>query len=70
MTHIVTEHSTSDDKLYEYRVAMFEEMGFSNKIACMLAATRGDDGFLVSTHQVRDMIENGCSHELALKIVL
>jgi hypothetical protein len=51
------------------RAQAFIELGFDSTQALMLAATRVD-GECVEPAQVRRLLECGCSHELALRIVV
>lgn len=64
---------TWDTKVKNWRVAMFEEMGFDADQAQALSEATADgklqDGWFVSTHAVRAMLANGCSHDLVMKIV-
>lgn len=70
--------TTTDKKdLQDHRVESFEMLGFSKKDAKALADTRymtyiGNKGydFPLSWHKVKKMLDGGCSHELALKILL
>ena len=69
------------NELEVFRISTFEGLGFSSKDAKKLsevktrsnvntkAGIRVYDEFL-SWHKVKSMLENGCSHELALKILL
>jgi hypothetical protein len=59
---------TTQSLIEGWRVEMFEEMGFDPGDANMLAQRRVN-GWLVSVHEVREMLQKGCSTELALKIV-
>jgi hypothetical protein len=51
------------------RVEAFAGLGFSATQALVLAATQ-DAGEYVEIEQVRRLLDRGCSHDLALKIVL
>jgi hypothetical protein len=51
------------------RAQAFIELGFDSTQALMLAATRVD-GECVEPAQVRRLLDCGCSHELALRIVV
>jgi hypothetical protein len=51
------------------RAQAFVELGFDTTQALMLAATR-DAGEHVELDAVRRLLENGCPHELALRIVV
>jgi hypothetical protein len=51
------------------RVEAFAGLGFSATQSLVLAATQ-DAGEFVDIEQVRRLLDAGCSHELALKIVL
>ncbi len=51
------------------RAQAFVELGFDSTQALMLAATR-DEGEHVDLEQVRRLLEAGCSHDLALRIVV
>jgi hypothetical protein len=51
------------------RAQAFVELGFDTTQALMLAATRVE-GECVQPAQVRRLLESGCSHDLALRIVV
>jgi hypothetical protein len=51
------------------RAQAFVELGFDPTQALMLAATR-DAGECVDPDQVRRLLDCGCSHDLALRIVV
>jgi hypothetical protein len=51
------------------RAQAFVELGFDTTQALMLAATR-EEGEHVDLEQVRRLLEAGCSHDLALRIVV
>jgi hypothetical protein len=51
------------------RARAFAELGFSATQALVLAATM-DAGEHIEIERVRRLLELGCPHELALKIVL
>lgn len=51
------------------RAEAFAQLGFNTTQALVLAATQ-DAGEHVEIAQVRRLLDAGCSHELALKIVL
>lgn len=51
------------------RAQAFVELGFDTMQALMLAATR-DEGEHVDPATVRRLLDAGCSHELALRIVV
>jgi len=51
------------------RAEIFIDLGFDAPAALMLAATR-DAGEHVDPDQVRRLLEAGCTHELALRIVV
>jgi hypothetical protein len=51
------------------RVEAFAGLGFSATQSLVLAATQ-DAGEYVEIEQVRRLLDRGCSHDLALKIVL
>jgi hypothetical protein len=53
----------------QVRAQAFLELGFDTTQALMLAATR-DEGEHVDLDQVRRLLEAGCSHDLALRIVV
>lgn len=70
MDNTETHPQTEAEKVAEYRIAMFEEMGFSKVRAKVLCEAKGSDGWPLSTHAIRQMLNDGCAHELALKILL
>jgi len=51
------------------RAPAFVDLGFDTTQALMLAATR-DEGEHVDLDQVRRLLDAGCSHDLALRIVV
>ena len=51
------------------RAQAFVELGFDTTQALMLAATR-DEGEHVDLDQVRRLLDAGCPHDLALRIVV
>ncbi len=51
------------------RAQAFMELGFDTTQALMLAATR-EEGEHVDLDQVRRLLDAGCSHDLALRIVV
>ena len=61
-----TQTSTSSEQA---RAQAFVELGFDTTQALMLAATR-DEGEHVDLDQVRRLLDAGCPHDLALRIVV
>jgi hypothetical protein len=61
-----TQTTTTNER---QRVEAFAGLGFSATQSLVLAATQ-DAGEFVDIEQVRRLLDAGCSHELALKIVL
>jgi hypothetical protein len=51
------------------RAQAFVELGFDTTQALMLAATR-DAGEYVDLDHVRRLLDSGCPHDLALRIVV
>jgi hypothetical protein len=51
------------------RAQAFLELGFDSTQALMLAATR-DEGEHVDLDEVRRLLDAGCPHELALRILV
>ncbi len=51
------------------RAQAFVDLGFDTTLALMLAATR-DAGEHVEPGDVQQLLEAGCPHELALRIVV
>jgi len=69
--------ATDQNDLDIHRVSTFEMLGFSKEDAKALAEAKHIDVindkkyyFPLSWHKVKKMIDGGCSHELALKILL
>ena len=70
--------TTTDKKdLANHRVESFEMLGFSKKDSKKLADAKKRSeingkfyDFPLSWHDVKKMLDNGCTHELALKILL
>ena len=63
--HGVDESTASE----QARAQAFVDLGFDSTQALMLAATR-DEGEHVELSEVRQLLEAGCPHELALRIVV
>jgi hypothetical protein len=63
--HGVDESTASEQE----RAQAFVDLGFDSTQALMLAATR-DEGEHVELGDVRRLLEAGCPHELALRIVV
>lgn len=61
---------TSKETLEEYRLGRFLELRFTLDEARELSEGRGPDGWPVSIHVVEKMLEAGCTHALAMQIVL
>jgi hypothetical protein len=53
----------------QQRAETFRELGFSTTHAFLLAATR-QGGQYVQVAHVQRMLEGGCSHDMALRILL
>jgi len=74
----VTGTTTTDKKdLAKHRLESFEMLGFSKKDSKKLANARKVSeingklyDFPLSWHDVKKMLDAGCTHELALKILL
>ncbi len=64
MMAIQVKHEEQADEIAVWRFEEFTRMGFMFSDARKLAQSKAD------VHQARDMISNGCSHELALRILL
>ena len=69
--------ATDKETLEEHRIASFEMLGFSKEDSAKLAEAKHTDvindkkyDFPLSWHKVKKMLDNGCSHELAIKILL
>jgi hypothetical protein len=62
-------HTTTTTSSEQERAQAFAELGFSPTQALVLAATQ-DAGEHVDLALVKRLLAAGCSHELALKIVL
>jgi hypothetical protein len=60
----------SEQTLEDWRATMFEELGFSQVEAAALAVARDYEGWHIALADVTKMVENGCSLELVLRIVL
>jgi hypothetical protein len=50
------------------RFEALTDLGFTDSEALELALAEDHQGWPVSIHAIRQALENGCSHELALKI--
>jgi len=68
---------TDKDVLSDHRVETFVSLGFSKDQAEQLANANHIDvingksySFPLSWHKVKKMLDGGCTHELALKILL
>ena len=69
--------ATDKNDVEDHRVYSFESLGFTEEDAKKLADAKhrshiGDKvyDFPLSWHYVKKMLDGGCSHELALKILL
>ena len=60
------DESTASERV---RAQLFVDLGFDPTQALMLAATR-DEGEHVEPGEVRRLLDAGCPHELALRIVV
>jgi len=76
-TEVMSTTTTGNDELTDHRVSTFEGLGFSKKDSKALAEAKHIDvingkfySFPLSWHKVNKMLEAGCTHELALKILL
>ena len=76
-TEVMSTTAKDKDELTDYRVSTFQSLGFSKKDSKALAAAKHVDvingksySFPLSWHKVNKMLEAGCTHELALKILL
>lgn len=62
-----------DDELDPVQVdrsARFQALGFSEVQADLLAVTRDGAGFWLYHGDVKRMLDGGCSHDLAMKILV
>jgi hypothetical protein len=59
---------TTAEKLRQYRIDRYEEIGFTLKESESLADATGHKGFPLNWHSVKKSVDGGCSHRLALKI--
>jgi hypothetical protein len=67
---VVAVHGVDESTASEQaRAQAFVDLGFDSTQALMLAATR-DEGEHVEPGEVRRLLEAGCPHELALRIVV
>lgn len=62
--------TTSNESLEDYRLGRFLELRFTYSESKLLAEGRDSDGWPVSIHKVEKMLEAGCTHQLAMQIVL
>ena len=61
----LTTNDTEQDKIERWRAAELERAGYEPTAAALLAS-RGD----VDLHAAIDLLRNGCTPDLALKILL
>jgi hypothetical protein len=59
---VETEESDEDARVYAWRVEQLSGLGLSQVIACVVAS-------FVDWHEIAQLVERGCSPELALEIV-
>jgi hypothetical protein len=74
---VMSTTATDKSDLEQHRIATFEELGFSKKNAEKLANAKHRTSvagknydFPLNWHYVKKMLDNGCDHKLALKILL
>jgi hypothetical protein len=63
--------STSEvttNKLRDYRIERYEELGFSHLESEKLADALGPKGFALDWHKVQKSMAGGCTHRQAIKI--
>ena len=69
-TEVVAVHGVDESTASEQaRAQAFVDLGFDSTQALMLAATR-DEGEHVEPGDVRRLLDAGCPHELALRILV
>jgi hypothetical protein len=62
------ETTTVEDELTIFRAEMFAELGFKEDDAFNLAEARAEDGFHLYWGRVRNMLEQGATHDQILRI--
>lgn len=61
---------TNQETLDEWRTGQFVELGFLKSEAVQLAVGRDHEGWPISIHSTKKLLGQGCSHSLALRILL
>lgn len=64
----MTVAQVDNKEVREYRIERFLDLRFSQKEAEELADMTNADGFPVDWHKVRDAVDAGCNHKMALWI--
>lgn len=59
---------TTEEKLTEFRVERFMELGFTSIEANKLAVSKGSNGFPISYQKVKEALDMGCTIQLAVRI--
>jgi hypothetical protein len=59
---------TAKEELRAFRIERYEDLRFTLREAETLADAKGDDGTALDWHRVKKMIDQGCSHRLAVRI--
>ena len=62
LTDIVIEESEDDARVYQWRVEQLVKLGLTDVVAYIAAA-------FVDWHEVANLVQRGCSPELALEIL-
>lgn len=58
------------ERVHAHRMEVFQGMGFTEAQSQRLTTAQGDDGWPLDTHRVKKILAMGCTHRLALKILL
>lgn len=59
---------TTTDKLTEFRIERFMELGFTSIEAAKLADSKDSNGFPISYQKVKTALDMGCTPALAVRI--
>lgn len=59
---------TTETKVENFRLSMWEELGFDDDQALALLWARGTDGFYLSHHDVRKYLAGGATHDQIVHI--
>jgi hypothetical protein len=59
---------TTEEKLNEFRIERFMELGFTSIESKKLAESKGTNGFPIPYQKVKAALDMGCTNQLAVRI--